>query len=76
MARQVSVATYIATLEGLLGQNDNLYNIRYLWIQQRTDKTIGLLIQQAQAVTQRTTNTQNLVSAQQKLFIINQLLPT
>jgi hypothetical protein len=65
---------FIPTVQGLLGQTDNLYNIRYLWIQQRTDKTIGLLIQQVQAEVQRITNTANLVSAQQKLFIMNQLL--
>jgi hypothetical protein len=74
VARQASVLTYIATLEGLLGSNDNLYNTRYLWIQQRTDKTIGLLLQQVQASAQRLVNTQNLVAAQQKLLIINQLL--
>ena len=73
-ARQVAVTGFISTIQGLLGSVDNLYDTRYLWIQQRTDKTIGLLIQQAQAAAQRVTNTQNLVSAQQKLLVMNSLL--
>lgn len=73
-ARQTAVKNFITTIEGLLNQNDNLYNTRYLWIQQRTDKTIGLLIQETQATAQRIVNTQNLIAAQQKLLIMNSLM--
>ncbi len=69
-----STPGFISTLEGLLGHDDNLYNVRYLWIQQRTDKTNGLLIQQTQAANQRVVNTQKLVASQQKLFITGSLL--
>jgi len=73
-ARQAAVAAFVTTLEGLLGSTDNLYNIRYLWIQQRTDKSQGLLIQEVQAMTQRLINTQSLIAAQQKILIANSLL--
>jgi hypothetical protein len=73
-ARVTAVTGFITTIQGLLGQTDNLYNTRYLWIQQRTDMKVGLLVQQAQAVAQRITNVANLIANQQKLFIINSLI--
>jgi hypothetical protein len=73
--RQTALTGFIQALESLLGSGDNLYNARYLWIQQRTDKQSGLLVQQVQAMAQRIINTANLVANQQKLLII-QSLPT
>jgi hypothetical protein len=73
--RQTALTGFIQALESLLGSGDNLYNARYLWIQQRTDKQSGLLVQQVQAMAQRIVNTANLVANQQKLLII-QSLPT
>ena len=69
--RQTSLSNFIDTIQGLLKQTDNLYNARYLWIQQRTDKQNGLLTQQVQAMNQRITNTNNLISNQQKIMVIN-----
>ncbi len=72
-SRQTAVATFITQIQGLCGSNDNLYNTRYLWIQQRTDMTNGTLAREVQAQNQRITNTANLIASQQKLYITSLL---
>ncbi len=71
--RQQVVASFITQIEGLCGSSDNLYNTRYLWIQQRTDMSTGTLAREVQFQNQRATNTANLISSQQKLYITNLL---
>jgi len=72
--RITAIQSFIQTIQGLLRNDDNLYNLRYLWIQQRTDKTNGTLILETQAKTQREQATARLIANQQKLFVAN-LLP-
>ncbi len=71
--RQFDVRSFIIAIQSLLGRDDNLYDTRYLWIQQRTDKKIGTLIQQSQATQQRVDATTKLVADQQKLLIASKL---
>lgn len=71
--RLSALPKFVSTIEGLLGSTDNLYDTRYLWIQERTDKTYGTLIRQVQAMNQRIASTTQLIADQQKLLVIESL---
>jgi len=72
-ARQNDVASFIKKISGLLGLDDKLYDTRFLWIQQRTDKKNGTLTQLVLAQQRRVENTAKIVADQQKLLIASQL---
>jgi len=72
-ARQNDVASFIKKIGGLLGLDDKLYDTRFLWIQQRTDKKNGTLTQLVLAQQRRVENTAKIVADQQKLLIASQL---
>lgn len=73
-ARKSDVASFIARITGLLKADDRLYDTRFLWIQQRTDKKDGTLTQQVLARQRRMENTAKLIMNQQKLLIANSLV--
>lgn len=68
-----SINTFSTNLGNLLSRTDKLYDIRYLWIQQRTDKKTGLLVQRNQAILKRQEDLQKIVADQQKLLIVETL---
>lgn len=72
-SRLLSIDSYIDSINTILTQTDQLYDIRYLWIQQRTDKKTGLLIQQKQAIKKRQEDLVKIVGDQKKLLITQNL---
>jgi len=72
-ARQVDVASFISRITNILTRDDKLYDSRFLWIQQRTDKQNGTLTRQVLAQQRRVEATAKLLADQQKLLIANRL---
>ena len=68
-ARTSAISDFAIELEGLLN-DDNLYEVRYLWIDQRTNRKNGVLTQKNQAVSQRDDDLRKLVEDQQKLLVL------
>ncbi len=61
-----ALAGYIPSVESVLKSGDSLYNKRYLWISQRTDKRNGFLTSKVRATQNRLESTAKLISDQQK----------
>jgi hypothetical protein len=72
-ARLTYVADFISQVSDLLSVEDELYDVRYLWIQQRTDKKDGTISKRNQSKSQREENTGKLISNQRKLLIAESL---
>jgi hypothetical protein len=72
-ARLSAITGYIKSITGLLQNDDKLYNTRYLWIQERTDRKNGVLVQETQAAARRVDNLAKLLADQQKLLIAQTL---
>lgn len=72
-ARITYVADFISQVSDLLSVEDELYDVRYLWIQQRTDKKDGTISKRNQSKSQREENTGKLISNQRKLLIAESL---
>lgn len=72
-ARSSDVDNFISSVETILQRLDQLYDVRYLWIQQRADKKTGLLTQRNQAILKRQEDLIKIVSDQKKLLITESL---
>ena len=73
-ARQdLALPGFIESVTGLLTTDDDLYDIRYIWIQQRTDKKEGTTTKRTQFKSRRVDDTKKLVSGQKKLLIAESL---
>ena len=71
-ARLVALSDFVVQLEGVL-IDGGLYDTRYLWIDQRTNRKEGLKTKQTQAETQRAEDQVKLIADQQKLLIAQSL---
>jgi hypothetical protein len=78
--RLTVLTTYLSSWAELLGMidtvlknSDALYDRRYLWIKQRTDRKIGLIYKRQYAVNARKESTQKLIETQQKQKSIESL---
>lgn len=72
-SRLNSINTLISSLSNFLSKTGKLYDTRYLWIQQRTDKKTGLTILRNQAILKRQEDLLKIVADQQKLLITENL---
>lgn len=84
LARLAAVKQRQADLSGTVGQSgsltsllkngDNLYDTRYLWIDQRTNKETGLLQLQARAGIQALETLSKIASSQRKALLMDSLI--
>lgn len=79
-SRAADVNARITDLDDLINQaaeicksGDSLYDRRFLWIQQRTDRTTGFLWKQIQSTLFRTDLQRNLVENQQKILALQSM---
>lgn len=72
--RITQITEFIEIISGLLGQNDNIYNMRFLWIQQRVDRKIGTLSQMDASMKERLEATEKLLADQRKLLMVSKLV--
>lgn len=72
-ARIADIDSLISSIENILQRADQLYDVRYLWIQQRADRKTGLLTQRNQAILKRQEDLVRIVSDQKKLLITESL---
>jgi hypothetical protein len=68
-----SINDFIFQLEGILTTVEQLYDIRYLWIDQRVNRREGTLSATDRAVATRQEDTQKVINDQQKLLVVNNL---
>ena len=71
VARQSQITDFIGEIENIL--IGGLYDVRYLWIQQRTNRRIGTLAQKLSTEEQTQENLQQIKSDQKKLVLMDQL---
>jgi len=71
VARQSQITDFIGEIENIL--ISGLYDVRYLWIQQRTNRRIGTLAQKLSTEEQTQENLQQIKSDQKKLVLMDQL---
>jgi hypothetical protein len=76
--RYLSIINRISYLNSVLEELENilidtLYDIRYLWIQQRTDRKNGTLAQKLLAANRRTELISNIINNQKKLLTVEAL---
>jgi hypothetical protein len=64
---------FIEQITDVLQDGGQLYETRYTWIKQRTDKEIGTLMQKNQAIVDRLKNVRRLAEDQKKLLISQNL---
>lgn len=66
--RKTAVKTFIKQIEGLL-RSGNLYEVRYLWIDQRTNMKSGIAVQRNIAITKRVEDLLKITEDQKKLIV-------
>jgi len=71
--RQAKITTFKDNLSGILTNSDRLYDARYLWIQQRTNREYGSLVRKVRAELTRQTSLTQIAANQQKLLIVKSL---
>ncbi len=71
-ARLADVASYVSRISGVL-RDDRIYETRFLWIQQRTDKKDGTLTRQVLARKRREEAAVKLLADQQRLLVAEAL---
>lgn len=76
--RYLSIINRISYLNGVIEELENtlidtLYDIRYLWIQQRTDRKDGTLVQKLLATNRRIELISNIINNQKKLLTMEAL---
>lgn len=71
--RSAAVQGFLTQIEGLL-TDDSIYEMRYLWIDQRTNRKEGTLAQQVQAAVRREDDLRKIVEDQRKLLIAEALI--
>jgi hypothetical protein len=55
-------------------KDGGLYDTRYLWISQRTDRQGGNFVRKRQAAEKRIVDTAKLLASQQKLFVVDKIM--
>jgi len=73
VARQAQVINNINNLQKIV-KDGGLYDTRYLWISQRTNRQEGNFVRKRQAAEKRITDTAKLLASQQKLFVVSQVM--
>jgi hypothetical protein len=73
-ARREDMASFINSILDLFISDDQLYDKRYLFIQQRTDKKDGTLFKIIQSKSQRIDDAKKLAAGQKKLLIAQSLV--
>ena len=73
-SRQSDITEFIKSINGLFTTDDKLYDTRYLWIQQRTDKKNGTVFKINQAKSQRNEDAAKIAAGQKKLLIAQSLV--
>ena len=73
-SRLNDIALFIESISGLFISDDQLYDKRYLFIQQRTDKKDGTLFKIIQSKSQRIDDAKKLAAGQKKLLIAQSLV--
>jgi len=73
-ARQADVVRFVKAVYGEMATDDKLYDTRYLWIQQRTDKKDGTVARRVAARSRRVENSAKLAADQAKLLIAAKLV--
>lgn len=68
------IAASTASVESVLRDSEKLYDTRFLWIQQRTDKRDGTVTRYKRAAADRVDAAQRLAADQQKLYIMQRLV--
>lgn len=71
-SRQSQLAAYLVAFKKVL-VDDKLYDVRYLWINQRVDRQDGNLVKESQADARRVSNLTKMLADQQKLLIATSL---
>lgn len=71
--RQAQISGFIQSITDILTRSGKLYDQRYLWIKQRTDKKDGIITLRERAKEKRLSDTTKLLEDQQKLLITSQL---
>lgn len=71
--RQNKITTFKDNLSSILSNSDRLYDVRYLWIQQRTNRETGSLIRKLRAELARQNSLLSILANQQKLAIVQKL---
>jgi hypothetical protein len=74
IARKEEVYALILNCQNVLKNGDSLYNRRYLWIAQRTDKKSGFITSKILATQQRIDNTKTLMDNQEKQLALAALM--
>ncbi len=72
-ARMSDVRRYVSTVQALLRRSEKLYDLRYLWIKQRTDRREGLVVRIGQAASRRSEALAKLLSDQEKSLVASRL---
>ena len=67
-----SLKSFTSQIEGIL-IDDNLYEVRYLWIDQRTNRKDGTLVMQNHAISRRKESLQKIVENQHKLLVASSI---
>lgn len=71
--RQSKITTFKDNLSSILSNSDKLYDMRYLWIQQRTNREYGSLVRKLRAELLRQSGIAQLLANQQKLLVVQNL---
>lgn len=72
-ARLADIASFTSRIQALLKKDEKIYDVRYMWIQQRIDRKDGLVVKISQAAAQRQEALNKLLQDQQKRLIASQL---
>lgn len=73
VARLTEIRALASSLEEALKTSDKLYDARYLWIQQRTDKKDGTLSRYLRAVQERSETLAKIAADQQRMLVASRL---
>jgi len=71
--RQLELFENLDRISQIMNSGDSLYNRRYLWIQQRTDRLDGWIPLRNQAINKRIADTAKLVNNQVRISTVNAL---
>ncbi len=63
----------ISKINNILTSSDQMYEMRYLWIQQRTDKISGYKVKKSQAIQQQSSTRSQIQQDQLKIFVASKI---
>lgn len=73
VARKAKVTSFIDTVTGILKTGERLYDARYLWIQQRTNRETGSMVRTLRAALTRQKEMLKISASQQKMATVKSL---